>query len=291
MNTKTSNCINLLFLGVFILISTTIKSKSFSNQFTCKEFEHMTCSLDDSLISIKISGHWVDILYPDSFNPKGNILVLPGWNFSRQDWCQKANLCKKALTEEYCLIFPEMGKSIYASQHYPETRKDWLQYPTLTWVLDSLFPHLQENYNLLQNHQKNYILGLSTGGRGVALIALRKPELFKGAAALSGDFDQTKIPQDNLMKGFYGDYDKFPQRWEGKDNPQKLVKNFKTPIYLGHGKLDKVVPPDQTLKFYQALRQANPALKVILHLPNAAHDYAYWGSETEAILDFFDATQ
>ena len=245
----------------------------------------------DSLISIKISGHWVDILYPDTAHPKGNILVLPGWSFSRQDWCQKADLCKKALAEKYCLIFPEMGKSIYASQCYPETRKDWLQYPTLAWVLDSLLPHLQENYKLLRNNQKNYLLGLSTGGRGVALIALRKPKLFNAAAALSGDFDQTKMPQDNLMKGFYGDYTMFPERWEGKDNPQMQIKDFKTPIYLGHGKLDKIVPPTQTLEFYKALQQANPALKIILHMPNAAHDYAYWGSETKAVLDFFNAAQ
>ena len=286
---KLSNCINLLFLGIFTITQANSSAICFVDQSKIpQKIDHSPMlSPKDSLISTQISGHWVDILYPESPQSKGNILVLPGWSFSRQDWCQKADLCKKASAEGYCLIFPEMGKSIYASQLYPETRDDWRQYPTLDWVLNAMIEQLQEEYQLLTSDQNNYLLGLSTGGRGVALIALKRPNLFKAAAALSGDFDQTKMPKDNLMRGFYGEYKKFPDRWEGVDNPQKQIEKFHTPIYLGHGKLDKIVPPNQTLHFYQALQHAHPKLKIVLHMPDAAHNYAYWGSETDAVLDFY----
>lgn len=243
--------------------------------------------IKDTLITKVIAGHAVDILYPPVEHPLGNILVFPGWNFPRQDWCLHSSLCRRASAAGYCLIFPEMSKSVYSSEYYPETLKEWRIYPTQTWVTDTLISNLQKEDHLLLAEQKNYLLGLSTGGRGVALIALARPELFRAAAALSGDYDQTKMPQDRLMTGFYGSFGSFPKRWHGKDNPQDRIAEFRTPIYLGHGKLDKIVPPDQTLHFYEALHQQKPSLKVMLHMPDAGHDYAYWDSELEAVLGFF----
>ncbi|MDX2303058.1 MAG: prolyl oligopeptidase family serine peptidase [Microscillaceae bacterium] len=241
----------------------------------------------DTVMTVKIDEIFVDIFYPGVDRSVGNILVLPGWNFPRQDWCQKSSLCRKASEAGYCLIFPEMGKSVYSGEFYPETLQEWKVYPGKKWVLDSLIPTLQKKYHLLKNNQKNYLLGLSTGGRGVALIALERSDLFKAGAALSGDFDQTQMPQDRLMIGFYGSYQQFPERWKGEDNPQMQIAKFQIPLYLGHGKQDKIVPPEQTLHFYEALKKAHPQLNLKLNMPDAGHDYAYWDSELKAVLEFF----
>jgi predicted esterase len=241
---------------------------------------------DTTLQTLEIGGHLTDILPPKGAF-KGNIIVLPGWSFSRKDWCEKASLCKKATEKGYRLIMPEMGKSVYASQFYPETLKDWQKYPNKAWLINELIPTLQKEHGILLPEQHNFVVGLSTGGRGVALMALAKPELFKAVAALSGDFDQTQMPTDRLIIGYYGSYQAFKSRWEGEDNPTKQAARFKTPIYLGHGKQDNIVPVSQTQIFYDALQKANPALKIKLNLVNAAHDYAYWESETENVLNFF----
>lgn len=239
----------------------------------------------DSLKEIQIGGHWVSVVSPRSV--KGNIVVLPGWNFPRQDWCQQSSLCREALHRGYRLILPEMGKSVYSERFFPETRSDWKVFPNRAWLIEQMIPFLQDSLGVLSPAQSNYILGLSTGGRGVALLLLARPTLWKAGAALSGDFDQTQMPQDRLMIGYYGPMAQFPERWQGADNPTRQAHLFKTPIYLGHGRQDKVVPVSQTEIFYQALKKAQPGLRVKLHLTDAQHDYAYWNSEVKNMLDFF----
>lgn len=224
-------------------------------------------------------------------NKKGTFLVLHGWSLPAEDWCNKTSLCDKVLKKGYCVILPDMGKSVYQKKNYPETRADWRSYPTREWLSDTLIPILQKKYSLLLKNENNYLVGLSTGARGVALILLDFPELFKSAAALSGDYAQEKMPADNLMTGFYGPFHKFKKRWLKQDNPISRIKEYKTPIYLGHGKLDQVVPPEQTIMFYDSLKKYHPDLKIKLNMPDAHHDYFFWDSEVDNILKFFDITK
>lgn len=239
--------------------------------------------------ALVIGGHKCDIaLPPDSVPIKGNLILLQGWNFPKEDWCLKSSVCKKALRQGYRLIMPEMGKSTYQSQNYPETRRDWLIYPTRKWLVDTLIPRLQNEYQILTENENNFMLGLSTGARGVLLITIDKPHLFKAVAALSGDYDQTLIPNDGVMNGFYGSFQKFPDRWKTHDNVIYLIKNFYTPIYIGHGKLDPVIPYNQSEILYHHLKKIAPDLTIIFHLDNKAkHDYNYWDSEVIPILNFF----
>ncbi|MEO1652823.1 MAG: hypothetical protein AAFU64_04690, partial [Bacteroidota bacterium] len=147
---------------------------SWKNSYVCTS----QTNSNDSLIHISVAGHEVDIIFPNEA-PRGTLLIFPGWNFPRQDWCQKSSLCREAKQKGYVLVLPEMGKSLYSSSVFPETDSDFLKYPSLDWLRDQLIPHLQEQYELLLPNAPNYLLGLSTGGRGVALMALAKPDLFR----------------------------------------------------------------------------------------------------------------
>ncbi|MGD0711454.1 MAG: prolyl oligopeptidase family serine peptidase [Bacteroidales bacterium] len=218
---------------------------------------------------------------------KGTFLVLHGWNLSADDWCTKTSLCSKVLEKGYDIVMPDMGKSVYQEHNYPETYPEWRVYPTRKWLSDTLVPMLQKDYSLLLETENDYIVGLSTGARGVALMLLDFPSLFKGAAAFSGDYDQTKIQDDYLVTGYYGPYETFKDRWLRQDNPLTRIKEYKTPIYLGHGKLDQIVPPEQTIMFYDSLKKYHPGLKIKLNMPDAQHDYYYWDSEVDNFLKFF----
>ena len=230
----------------------------------------------------------ITIKTPIGFN-KGTILVLPGWNFSDTGWCSNTRLCELSLTKGYTLIFVEMKKSIYAARYYPESNKEYAKNPTRTWLKDSVFTILQNKYKLLQKGKNNFVLGLSTGGRGAVLLALDCPELFKGCAILSGDFDPTLEPKDPLMNGVFGSIKQFPQRWNGEDNVSKRIDSYIVPTFVGHGKADKVVPVFHSIKFYELLKKHNPNLKLILDTPeNMGHNYTFWGSRIESVLNFFD---
>ena len=251
----------------------------------------------DSLVTLTIAGHKVDIRTPSKDSSEtlasgaveGNIIVLPGWNFSKEDWCNKSALCKKALAKKYRLILPEMSKSVYSAKFYPQTRKDWQKYPDLNWVVKQMIPALQKEYGILLEGQKNFLLGLSTGARGVVAIGMAAPKVFSAGAALSGDYDPPKMPTDRLMIGYLGAYQQYPERW--KTGPENLVyhaKKLTMGLYLGHGKQDRIVPFNQSLLLYNALKKANPEMMLKHNWVNAGHNYQYWNSEVDNMLRFFD---
>ncbi len=246
--------------------------------------------------TLKIGKFEVDIKVPmhiPSSEIKGNILILQGWAFPKDDWCKKSKLCEKALAAGYRLIMPEMGKSVYSSKYFKETLKEWRVFPKRGWLTDTVFKELQGKYGIMLaknvSSEKNYIIGLSTGGRGVALIALDKPELFTACGALSGDYDQTQMPTDRVMAGFYGSFATQAKRWKDTDNVLSRIAEWKTPIYIGHGKKDVIVPPAQSKLLYDAIKKNHPDLKIKLNMPtNNAHDYKYWDSEVDNMLVFFN---
>jgi S-formylglutathione hydrolase FrmB len=237
------------------------------------------------IIDTSFCGHRVLLEFTNK-PVKGTILLLQGWNFPPNDWCQHSDICTQALERGYNLVMPDMGKSIYHSQTFKETRVDWLKYPTRKWLVDSLIPQLQIKAGLFVG-KENFVIGLSTGARGAVLVAMDRPDLFKGVAALSGDYDQTTMPNDNLCKGYYGNYKRFKKRWKTIDNPYSRIIDLKTPIYLGHGLKDKVVPYAQTILFYKELKKRKPTLKTMLSTPENEHNYQFWANEVDSIFTFF----
>jgi S-formylglutathione hydrolase FrmB len=220
------------------------------------------------------------------------VVVLPGWNFSRTSWIENAPLIQYAEQYGYALILPEMLQTLYESSYYPETNLKWNSMPGGKFIQDRFIPTIQQRHNLLKPGQNNTLLGLSTGGRGVALIALENPDLFVAGASLSGDFSQENTPEDRLMTAVYGSFSQFPERWQGRDNPMARATEWKMPLYLAHGTVDDIVPESQSRLFYQALiRNNNPALIVEYHpVEGAGHDYQFWGGQLPVVFNFFEKT-
>lgn len=238
--------------------------------------------------TLRIGNVLVEIREPKGM-VRGDLLLLPAWNSSRGDWCSRSKACIQARLQGFRIILPEMGKSIYASTYFEETRKDWLEYPTLTWVTDTLISTLQDDYCMLVAGENNYVIGVSAGARGAVRLVQNSKAVFKGAAALSGDYDQTEMKGDNLFRGFYGHFEDFPERWSGEDNPSKNIDKINLPIYFGHGAEDKLVPFTQTQRFYKALRKAHPSTEFTFNLePGAGHDFDYWSQEVDNVLAFFE---
>ena len=231
----------------------------------------------------------VDIYRPEKTKTcKKQVLVLPGWDFPRDDWRNKTDIIRQAELSDFCLVFPEMGRAIYAGRYYSETARKVFNMPSLAWITKRLLPELQDKYGIFRKGQKNYIMGLSTGGRGVALISLASPGLFRAGAAFSGDYNQAGMPKDRLMTAVYGSFENFPERWK-EDNPYHMADKWEMPLYLGHGKKDRVVPFSQTMEFYEKITRLHPGLDVVLNAPPAAgHDYKYWQSEIAPAFAFFN---
>ncbi|MCC6623994.1 MAG: prolyl oligopeptidase family serine peptidase [Deltaproteobacteria bacterium] len=219
---------------------------------------------------------------------RGTILVLPGWGFDRRMVCWRSSFCDDARAAGWNLVLAGMDKSVYAGEVYPQTRHDMAVQKTRTWVVGRLLPALQERYGVLRPGEDNFLYGMSTGGRGVALLALHAPEIFRGGAALSGDFDMLLETKDPLLLLHYGSHRRFPERWSGEDNPALHAARIRIPLYLASGTADKIVPAEQSIQFHRRMREAHPDMDLHLELVDGAgHDFGFWGSQTGPILEFF----
>ncbi|MCT7950361.1 alpha/beta hydrolase-fold protein [Ancylothrix sp. C2] len=238
--------------------------------------------------NLSVDGVSYDIYVPQKYRNR-SVLVLPGWNYPRTSWPENSNLVNLAEKHGYVLILPEMLQTLYESSYYPDTQLKWNQKPGGEFIKTRLIPEIQKRHNLLRPGQNNTLLGLSTGGRGVALIALENPRLFVAGASLSGDFSQENTPDDRLMTAVYGAYTKFPERWKGRDNPSLRAAEWVMPLYLAHGTADDIVPEQQSRLFYQELIKNKSNLVVEYHaVKDAGHDYQFWGGQLPAVFGFFE---
>jgi pimeloyl-ACP methyl ester carboxylesterase len=226
----------------------------------------------------------VHIRLPDS-SIRGSILLLHGYNLPPLQWCIETTFCTEALQRGYALIIPDMKRSNYSLAVYPETIEMYRNYPTLPWIRDSLLCGIEEISGLLSTDGNNFVAGISTGGRGASLLAYYEPERFTACASLSGDFDITKMQDSFLYQAWFGNYKEHTLRWENECIAYDC-KNYEVPTYIAHGGADQVSPVAQSKMMFDSLNQY---VHCAHHFPEKArHDYTFWGSETNGILDFFD---
>lgn len=238
----------------------------------------------DTIINIGKTPVWIKS--PED-EIKADILVLPGWNFAKEKICNESDFCAKALAKGYRLILPEMMKSVYATQYFPETRADYKKFLTLTWVTDTMIPVLQKDYAVFTGNN-NYIHGISTGSRGAALVHLNTGKLFTKVVLLSGDFKNEDMPTDNLLKNTFGPFEQFEERWTKTDNPYEQSSKWTADLYIAHGANDDVVPTEQSIRFAEKIKKEHPDIKFISNFPDAKHDFTFWGGETDAVLKFLE---
>ena len=154
----------------------------------------------------------VYLIPANTFFSRGNILLLHGWNLAPLGWCEQTTLCKKLRDAGFNIIIPDMAKSIYASQIYDETLPTMAKQPLRSWLTDTVIVYLRDSFKLFTKEANNFIVGLSTGARGAISVGIDMPEVFDGAVVLSSDYNQTLMPNDNLITYFYSSYEDYPER-------------------------------------------------------------------------------
>ncbi len=234
-----------------------------------------------ALITRNISGHAVDVRAPRGA-VTADVLVLPGWNFDKAAWGKHTALYAVADSLGWRLVMPQMLRSIYASRFYPETQAAYRSAPSLSWISDSLLPQLQL-LGIFLPTRANYLIGLSTGARGVARVAWVTDTLFAAGVALSGDYAHTDTT-DKLLIQSYGSYSAHRARW-AMDEPLRAVGAMRVPLYLAHAGDDRIVPQAQTVAYAYELMQAqaerlpNGRRSMLMLQPSGGHTWAYWNAE------------
>lgn len=216
-----------------------------------------------------------------------NVLLLPGWNYSIDHWKDSTIVEKLAEEHGFNLIMPNMMRSIYSDSIYGETRSDWKKEKTSTWLYDTLIPQIQERYNVLKSNQLNFVVGISTGGRGAVKSMITQSELFDGGVSLSGDFDIVNSPNDNLNRGFYGSREMYDMRWIQEDLQLRAFQ-INAPVLLIHGSNDKVVSAKHSMNLAEALKKSDKSYELVID-SIGGHDYKFWNKYLPKSFEFIDS--
>ena len=240
----------------------------------------------------------VQIYFPRGYTPGAparTILVLHGWRQNPTDWEINTSIAEYADTYGLVLVCPAMRTTLYESRYYPETTSKWAAMPGGEYITKILIDFVRNSFCLATERERTGIFGISTGGRGALFLASKHAELFGAAAGLSGDYDSASLKNDRLLTSVYGPYDTYRERWEHEVNVLNLAANLKnTPVFLGHGARDAVVPEAQTNMLADRLNRLSReggGYNLVCEREksmNAGHDWKYWASLVPDVMKFFD---
>lgn len=117
----------------------------------------------------------------NSFDPKGVITLLHGYNGSGDDWRDLSSACRYAAENGLILIMPDCGNSFYQDMALGGAYK--------TFITEEMPMLLDRIFKLPHEREKNFIAGLSMGGYGALYLGLSRPDLYAGCASFSGAVD------------------------------------------------------------------------------------------------------
>lgn len=149
---------------------------------------------------------YYSVLLPDGYDGAHRypvLFLLHGYNGGHTDWTSRTDL--QLFMKEYSLIIimPDAGDSWYVNSQSDPSRG------TESFLVHELPKHAAERYSI--DEQRQAIAGLSMGGYGAVVLALKHPGRYKFAGSLSGALS---IP---------GDID----LWEHRSWGKRIAPNLK----------------------------------------------------------------
>jgi S-formylglutathione hydrolase FrmB len=223
--------------------------------------------------------------------PAPLLVVLHGWNGTAEEWRRRPETAAVlTLADEHGVIVavPTMGRTVWESRFYPESRGRWGRVPGAVWLGEVVLPHLRAVLPIRKDRGGTVVLGNSTGGRGAVVLAQRYPE-FAAVASLSGTYDLGLLPASageyKIHAVVFGPRARHPERWREEDTvgDARLARLRGVTLYLAHGAADQVVGADQLRAFERQLgKHGIPATVVIDRA--AGHDWKFWGTQLRPAL-------
>ncbi len=232
--------------------------------------------------------HTLEVYLPSGYSAEARhplLLALHGWGHSATMLRDKGELAGWADRYGIVLALPDMGKTIYETSLYPETKpaKAWSSVPGTRWVGEVILPYMRKHFAVYGDRAHTGAIGYSTGGRGAILLAEAYPELaFAGSA--SGTYDLMRLAprtgEYRIHAVVFGERTKFPERWRRDDiiTPERLTKLAGVRLYVAHGDADKAVPVDQVAALREALVGSDVVARYEI-VAGGKHDWTFWNSQ------------
>ncbi len=217
-----------------------------------------------------------------SGNPRAVLLVFPGYKFGWNEMQQQTSILQLSEKENYLIVLPEMGNSLYVDTVFYETIQALKPQRGLAFLNQRLMPMID---SLLEVHKIPLLVyGLSTGCRGALQFAAQQRQTH-AVALLSGDYCFALDTTDRLARRFMGDFHQNSMRWQETGNLIGLAKGVTCKVFLACGDSDKVARPIQSIVLKNKLLDQQSELLI---QPGAGHEAGFWKVADGKVLYFFE---
>lgn len=209
------------------------------------------------------------------------LYLLHGWNGDHTNWVRLTNLVKYAEQFEMIIVTPDAGNSWYVnSATVPENRVQ-------NYVVKDLIEDVDQNWRTIAAPHRRAIAGLSMGGYGSVLLAMKYPGLFAVAGSISGAFDgPTRVEHDmpQLLESVMEAYGPADSTTRAENDVYQLsttAEPNRVPyLYIDCGSYDPLLESNR--KLVRAL--AAQGIRYEYHEYAGAHTWEYWDRELPELL-------
>lgn len=246
----------------------------------------------DSLFSQSLSSTIrFSILLPGGYDASNRypvLFLLHGYDGGHTDWTSRTALVSFMDGLSLIIVMPDAGNSWYVNSHSNPSRR------IEDFLLTDLTIHLIEQYSVDEKRQA--VAGLSMGGFGAVMLAMKHPQRFRFAGSLSGalsvpgdiDFWEDQPWGKRLAPNLKETFGSAPNAFRDAHNPFLLVKNLQSSsspyLYLVMGTNDGFVG------FLPAHRMLADTLRAHdipyeYHEVPGGHSWEFWGRTVRPMIE------
>ena len=155
------------------------------------------------------------------------------------------------------------------------------------YFVEELIPEIDRQFPVATG--KRAIAGLSMGGHGALVLALRHPQLFTSVSSMSGILDITKHTKNWHLSEVFGPYEENTKEWTEHSAYQLCAKEqgrlIDFPIMATVG-LDDTLALADNRAFNKLLSQLKLSIEYIYLETEGNHDWAYWSGQLPGHVEF-----
>lgn len=209
------------------------------------------------------------------------LYLLHGWHGDETDWIKLTRLTELAVSYQLIIITPRAENSWYVNSATNPTDR------YADYIRDDLIEDVDSHYRTIADTQHRAIAGLSMGGYGALLFALRRPGLFGFAASISGAFSGPSGIEDVMpqlkpsIDQAYGTLDSATRKQNDLDPLIATADPAQLPyLFLECGTADPLLPANRHL----VAELSKYKLRYEYHELPGAHSWSFWDNSLPSML-------
>ena len=210
------------------------------------------------------------------------IYLLHGNGGGFRDWSNYSDIARYA-EHGLILVMPEGGSSYYVnSAEHPQDRYE-------DYIVHDLIADVERRFPVSGESAHRAIAGISMGGFGAVVLALKHPDLFEFAGGLSSAVDVPSRPFSIKRVGQWREHSAIFGPWKSetrKNNDPYLLARSADPshipyLYLSCGEQEGLLQANR--KFASLLKQRH--FQYEFHSVSGGHDWNQWNRLLPELMD------